>query len=177
MDIEAFIDASNNTNDLKTLKQLMTNAIGHFGYSRIVCFSDYGPDGDEGDAPHDRQFITTYNERNLKATDPVLHLFFTHNLPFTHKQIHFNTLAPEQQEIMKLHQGLDMLAGYNIPLGSLCTHWVGLTLSGKEATARDDEVARHQLYAITHQYILRYAQVSKNLPHEPAHMAAIVTPE
>lgn len=163
MDIGAFITESNNTHDFMELNALMTRAIGAYGYERIIYFTELGPD-DEQVTPRD--FIESYNCRNLKATDPVLHLFFTHNMPFTHEQIVFGTLAPEQRAIMELHRDCGVHTGVNIPLGSVSSRWVGVTLGGSGNDARDDALTIARLYALVNQYALRYAQLMHAHPQD-----------
>lgn len=166
MDIETFIERSNSIRDLGALKALMTEAIAEYGYEKIIYFSEIGPDF-QPDEPTQKHLIDDYNTRNLKAADPVLHLFLTHNMPFTHKQITFGKISDEQRAIMELHRNSGMLTGVNFPLGNLSPRWVGITLGGEGNAARDDEKAVSQLYALVNQYVLRYAQISRLHPQTP----------
>ncbi|MCH2547218.1 MAG: autoinducer binding domain-containing protein, partial [Alphaproteobacteria bacterium] len=140
----------------------MTHAISSYGYERIICYSDIGPNALNFRANTD--FYNHYNQRNLKIADPVLHLFFTQNNPFTHKQIQLEFLAPEQQAIMKLYQQSGITNSYSIPVGKISKQWVGVTLSSAETSLIEDGYAQQQLFALVNHFIIRYGYISKHWP-------------
>lgn len=168
MDIGAFIADSNTISNVTRLNELMTQAIRAYGYEKLVYFTELGLDGSDEEQ---QEFIASYNQRKLKAADPVLHLFFTHNMPFTHKQIVFDALAPEQRNVMELHRNCCGSAGISFPVGNVCKRWVGITLGGSDDNApREDGLAISQLYALVNQYALRYAQIMHEHPQTTRQM-------
>jgi hypothetical protein len=173
LNIETFIHTTNHISDPDVLTSCVTETIAGYGYKQIIFFSDFGPEYDRGNLTHKQEFIEYYAARNLKAADPVLHLFYNQNIPFTLKQINVAELAPTQQDAMAWHHKSGMRYGYNIPTGTLSTKWVGVTL-GSDTAAREDEIALLELYAIVNQYILRQAQLCKEHPQTAKTMQTFI---